>query len=136
MILDNGIAKTPQQVGYYSGVIESVFSVMSLIASTLSFIRAAINPIILTTSVFPLGALSQRIGRKPIIVAGNLGLAISVGFFGVSRTFLEMLFSRCIAGVLGATLSIAKTMQAEISNASNEGVIVSTSIVCLPQTYQ
>jgi hypothetical protein len=34
MILENGIVDNPEDVGFYSGAIESVFAVMSFIAST------------------------------------------------------------------------------------------------------
>lgn len=34
MILENGITNDPKQVGFYSGVIESIFSIMSFLTST------------------------------------------------------------------------------------------------------
>ncbi|KDQ13841.1 hypothetical protein BOTBODRAFT_33279 [Botryobasidium botryosum FD-172 SS1] len=105
MILENGIACTSEQVGFYSGVVESVFSVMSLIA------------------IIPCTYLADSIGRKPIIVVGNIGLAISVICFGFSKTFVGMILSRCIAGTLGATWSVSKIMMAEISDKSNESAL-------------
>ena len=34
MILELGIVDDPERVGFYSGLIESIFAVMSLVAST------------------------------------------------------------------------------------------------------
>ncbi len=33
MIVENGIVNDPERVGFYSGIIESVFSLMSFVAS-------------------------------------------------------------------------------------------------------
>lgn len=49
-------------------------------------------------TVLPWGRLSDRIGRKPIILAGLSGVSLSVIGFGSSTSFAEMLAWRAIGG--------------------------------------
>jgi len=44
--------------------------------------------------------LSDRIGRKPVILIGLMGLSISMFCFGLSRTFWGLLLSRSLNGAL------------------------------------
>ncbi|KLO14775.1 hypothetical protein SCHPADRAFT_299802 [Schizopora paradoxa] len=85
MIVENGIVQDPERVGFYSGVIESLFALMSFVA------------------IMPCSIASDRFGRKPIVLLGTVGLAISMIFFGVSKTYGAMIATRCIGGMLGGT---------------------------------
>ncbi|KAH8111331.1 MFS general substrate transporter [Phellopilus nigrolimitatus] len=96
MIVENGIVDDPEQVGFYSGFIESVFQVMSFLA------------------VMPCSFMSDRLGRKPVVLAGTAGMALSITLFGVSKSYWMMIATRCIGGTLGGTMSALKVMMAEI----------------------
>lgn len=48
------------------------------------------------------GALSDRVGRKPLILFGLLGFSITFVLFGLSTTYTEMLFYRIVAGIVSA----------------------------------
>jgi MFS transporter, DHA1 family, tetracycline resistance protein len=67
------------------------------------------------------GRLSDRIGRRPVLLISNFGSVISYGLFGVAgllhgQTALWVLLgSRIFAGVCGANLSVANAYIADIS---------------------
>ena len=44
---------------------------------------------------------SDRFGRKPVVILGIFGMAISQVTFGLSRTFGMLVFTRCLSGALG-----------------------------------
>ncbi|KZP23803.1 MFS general substrate transporter [Athelia psychrophila] len=88
-------------VGYYAGLIISLF--------------------FLTESIFVMqwSRLSDHIGRKPVMVAGLLGLSISMICFGLSKTFWSLVVSRCLAGALNGNIGVIKSMMSEITDPTN-----------------
>jgi MFS transporter, DHA1 family, tetracycline resistance protein len=67
------------------------------------------------------GRLSDRIGRRPVMLISNLGAAGSYALFAVASTMtgttglVWLLISRMFAGVCGANLSVASAYIADIS---------------------
>ncbi|POW00747.1 hypothetical protein PSTT_12935 [Puccinia striiformis] len=59
MLEDMKVSEDPKQIGYYAGLIESLFAIAQLF-----------------TAIF-WGRLSDRIGRKPVMLTGLLGMAVS-----------------------------------------------------------
>jgi len=54
------------------------------------------------------GSVSDRIGRKPVLVLGILGYAISLFMFGLAQSFTMMFIARVFSGVLScATMPTA-----------------------------
>ena len=54
------------------------------------------------------GSVSDRIGRKPVLMIGTLGYGLSMLFFGLSTRLWMLFSSRALSGVLSAaTLSTA-----------------------------
>jgi MFS family permease len=103
MIYELGIVNDPEKVGYYSGLIESLFSVTSLLA------------------VMPCGYLSDKVGRKPVVLAGQVGLSISLAMFGLSQDFIMMVISRITGGALSGSWAAARTMTTEVTDKTNQG---------------
>lgn len=66
----------PSKIGFYSGSVESIFAVAQLF------------------SIYQWARLSDRIGRKPVILVGVLGLALTTILFGLSRSLVETLGAR------------------------------------------
>jgi len=68
------------------------------------------------------GRLSDRIGRRPVLLIGNFGSAVSYGLFAVASGFsggtglFILLLSRVFAGICGATLSVASAYIADVSS--------------------
>lgn len=67
------------------------------------------------------GRLSDRIGRRPVLLISNLGSVVSYALFGVaglqqgSTGLWLLLASRIFAGICGANLSVANAYIADIS---------------------
>jgi len=73
-----------QKVGYYVGLIDSFYYASLCLA------------------IFPWNRISDRIGRKPVMLIGVFGLTVSMMSFGLSRTFWSLVASRCLWGLLDA----------------------------------
>ncbi|EGN99358.1 hypothetical protein SERLA73DRAFT_108813 [Serpula lacrymans var. lacrymans S7.3] len=89
------------KVGYYAGLIESLF-----------FVTQALT-------VLQWNRLSDRIGRKPVILIGLFGLGLSMVCFGLSRTFWTLVVSRCICGMLNGNSGVMKSMMGELTDSTN-----------------
>ncbi|RDX57347.1 MFS general substrate transporter [Lentinus brumalis] len=90
-----------KKVGYYAGLIESLF-----FATEAMFIMQWAR-------------LSDRIGRKPVLLTGVGGLCISMLFFGLAKTFTGLVISRCIVGMLNGNIGVIKSMIADLTDSSN-----------------
>ncbi|PYH88740.1 tetracycline-efflux transporter [Aspergillus ellipticus CBS 707.79] len=84
-------------VGFYSGIIESLFSVTQMLL------------------MIPWARAADRIGRKPTLVLSLAGLSVSSALFGFSQTLGQMIFLRCLAGVFGGTVVTVRVMISENS---------------------
>lgn len=61
------------------------------------------------------GKLSDRIGRKKVLLCGLFGTSMSLILFGFSRNFYMALFARCMAGSLNGNVSVLRTVIGEIA---------------------
>ncbi|KAF8503892.1 MFS general substrate transporter [Hysterangium stoloniferum] len=84
------------KVGYYAGLFDTAYSI--------------------TEAMFVLqwSCLSDRIGRKPVLLFGIMGQALSATLFGMSKTYATLIFSRALAGVLSANFTILRGTMAEL----------------------
>ena len=64
------------------------------------------------------GALSDRFGRRPTLLVGLLGTAVTMSLFGVARSFGAALAARFLTGALNGNVAIAKTYMGEITDKS------------------
>jgi MFS family permease len=65
------------------------------------------------------GRAADRIGRKPILLGGLLGLVASMLAFGLSTRFWGLVVSRCAQGAFNGNIGVTKSVIAEITDASN-----------------
>ena len=72
-----------------------------------------------TFSILQWGRLSDRIGRKPVLLAGTFGLALSLLCFGLSQSFPAFVVSRSLAGLLNGNIGVLKSMMGEITDDTN-----------------
>ncbi|KAI9289241.1 major facilitator superfamily domain-containing protein [Umbelopsis sp. AD052] len=63
----------------------------------------------------PWGMLSDRIGRRPVILMGMTGTMISIFLFGLSKSFAWAIISRALCGVLNGNNGVLKSMIAELT---------------------
>jgi DHA1 family tetracycline resistance protein-like MFS transporter len=61
------------------------------------------------------GRLSDRFGRRPILVLGLVGSAVSYLLFAYAGTLAMLLLSRIMAGVWGANIPVAQAYVADIT---------------------
>lgn len=96
MIRDFHIAPTEQEISKYSGYLASSFALFQCLFAV------------------QWGRLSDKIGRKPILICGLLGTSLSLLIFGFSTNYYMALFARSLAGTLNGNISVYRTMIGEI----------------------
>lgn len=79
-----------------------------LLMSIYSLMQFLINPF--------WGQLSDKYGRRPILLLSLFGASLSHLFFAFSGTFWMLFFSRMFAGVFGANISVAMAAMADLSD--------------------
>ncbi|KZW03413.1 MFS general substrate transporter [Exidia glandulosa HHB12029] len=101
LILELGLTSDPARTGYFAGFIESLFFATEALC------------------VFRWGRLSDRIGRKKVLIGGLAALAISMLGFGLSRRFWMVVASRALAGALNGNIGVIKSAMAELTDETN-----------------
>ncbi|GAA5847710.1 hypothetical protein JCM9279_004995 [Rhodotorula babjevae] len=102
-VADTGVTNDPRKIGYYAGIIESLFAFTTF------------------TTVLAWGRLSDRIGRKPVLIIGLTGVTLSIVSFGLSKSFAGLVVSRCMGGALNGNVAVIKSVLGEITDESNQG---------------
>ncbi|KAF8267749.1 MFS general substrate transporter [Lactarius quietus] len=90
-----------RKVGYYAGSIMALYFAAE------------------TITVLQWSRLSDKVGRKPVLLCGLLGTIVSSILFGLSRSFPALVFSRCLHGIFGGNAGVMKSMMAEITDETN-----------------
>ena len=62
-----------------------------------------------------LGRLSDRYGRRPVLIVSQAGTAISFVILGLSRDFTVMLLARMLDGASGGNILVAQAYVADVS---------------------
>ncbi|KAF2167895.1 hypothetical protein M409DRAFT_65952 [Zasmidium cellare ATCC 36951] len=60
------------------------------------------------------GGLSDRLGRKPVLLMGCFGTVASLLIVGFSMNFWMALFGRCLGGALNGNIGVIQTMVGEL----------------------
>ncbi len=61
------------------------------------------------------GRLSDRVGRRPVLLLGLAASAASYILFAVAQSFTILLLSRLLAGSIGATVNVAQAYLADVT---------------------
>ncbi|KAJ9494710.1 hypothetical protein LTR99_001773 [Exophiala xenobiotica] len=101
------------QVGVYVGMIASAFALAQLATN------------------FFWGWLSDRIGRKPVILLGTLFTAACFVAFGFCRTLWQAILVQALMGLLNGNQGVVSTCLGEITDRSNQ----SKAFTYLPVIY-
>jgi DHA1 family tetracycline resistance protein-like MFS transporter len=62
-----------------------------------------------------LGNLSDRVGRRPVLLCGLAGSAVGYALYGYAASFVWLLISRVVHGACAATVSTAQAYMADIT---------------------
>jgi len=98
-----------------------VLPLMPAFASTYGIAPVAIGVLVTAFSLLQLlasplwGALSDRIGRRPVLLIGLAGSTLSYLLFAAAHGFWMLLASRIVAGSMGATVGVAQAYVADIT---------------------
>ena len=60
------------------------------------------------------GGISDRIGRKPVLLLGCLGTILSLLIVGFARSFWVALVGRALGGLLNGNIGVIQTMVGEL----------------------
>ncbi len=66
-----------------------------------------------------LGRLSDRFGRRPVLIASQAGTALSFLILGLSRDFPTMLLARMLDGASGGNILVAQAYVADVTTPQN-----------------
>ncbi|KAL8739029.1 MAG: hypothetical protein Q9181_000311 [Wetmoreana brouardii] len=96
MISSFHITDSEDQIGFYAGLVTSAFAFAEF-----------------STGVF-WGRLSDRVGRKPVLVTGLIGTLVSMLVFGFAPNLPIALLGRALGGALNGNIGVLQTTVAEI----------------------
>ncbi|PCJ56051.1 MAG: MFS transporter [Candidatus Hydrogenedentota bacterium] len=82
-----------------------------VLASLFSFLQFVCSPII--------GALSDKYGRKPILLISIAGIAVSYGLWFFAGAFWLLCVSRIIGGLMSGNISTATAVVADVTSVKN-----------------
>ncbi|MEO0883141.1 MAG: TCR/Tet family MFS transporter [Pseudomonadota bacterium] len=78
-----------------------------------------------------LGALSDRFGRRPVLLVALAGLAVDYVLMATAPTIVWLFIGRILAGILGATWPVANACVADVSTdetrAGNFGIVAAAA---------
>ncbi|KAI1738876.1 MFS general substrate transporter [Xylaria scruposa] len=96
MIEDFHVTEDASRISFYAGLVTSAFTFAEFSTGLLW------------------GRLSDKIGRKPVILTGLAGTALSVLVFGFAPNLTVALMARAIGGLLNGNMGVLSTMIAEL----------------------
>lgn len=78
-----------------------------------------------------LGSLSDRFGRRPVLIASLAGIAISYAIWIVADRFYLLLLARLIGGIMSGNISTASAVAADVTTPGNRSkamAIIGTAV--------
>jgi len=107
MVLDFKVVEDEREVGYYTGLIGSSFFLCQFLSG------------------YFWGILSDKVGRRPVLLLGMFGTAVSTVLFGFSKTVVWAVITRSCSGILNGNAGVLKTYLAEITDSTNQSAAFS-----------
>ncbi len=92
---------------FYASVFKASPVAVGLLYSIYSFAQLIFSPI--------WGRISDRIGRRPIMLMSTLGACFAYTLFGLSHSLFLLFLSRLIAGVMGGNISTAQAYVTDVT---------------------
>ncbi|KAJ3362773.1 hypothetical protein GGF32_005576 [Allomyces javanicus] len=95
------VTDDPNQLGTYSGWLTASMMIGGTISS------------------YPWGLISDKYGRKPVLILGLLSTSVFVVLFGFSTSFPLAILWRTVSGLCNGVVGTAKAMMAEVCDRTN-----------------
>ena len=115
------VGGSTSEAGWYVGVIGATYSLMQFLCAPV------------------MGALSDRFGRRPVLLAALFGLGVDYLIQGLAPTIGWLFLGRAIAGMMGGSISTANAYIADVSTRENRarnfgmvGVMFGLGFICGP----
>ncbi|KAI8645743.1 major facilitator superfamily domain-containing protein [Parasitella parasitica] len=102
MIKDFHLSDDEKEIGAYAGWITSVFFVAQFCTAIMW------------------GRISDRYGRRPVLLVGLVGNSVSSCLFGLSKTLWWAIASRALCGIMNGNSGVARSMVSEITDNTNK----------------
>lgn len=102
MVVGFGLTDDSDEAGYYAGYIGSTFSIAGFLSS------------------FWWGRISDRYGRRPVLLFGCVGGLLSSIMFGFSTSLEMAIAARFMAGILNGNVGVVKGYAADICDKTNQ----------------
>src|SRR5262249_12657063 len=96
---------------FYAETFGATAVTVGLLSTSFSFMQFVFAPI--------WGRLSDRIGRRPVILLGLLRSLAAHLLFGLARSLVVLFIARIFAGVAGANISTAQAYVADVTTHEN-----------------
>ena len=96
---------------FYAETFGATAFTVGLLATSFSLMQFIFAPI--------WGRLSDRVGRRPIILLGLLGSCLSYFGFGMASTLTSLFAARIFAGIAGANIPTAQAVVADLTTPEN-----------------
>ncbi|THG99630.1 hypothetical protein EW026_g2730 [Hermanssonia centrifuga] len=102
------------KTGLYSGMVESSFAIAQLF------------------SIYHWARLSDKIGRKPVVLTGISGIALGTVMMGFSQSLAGVLFARSLAGFFSGNVAVVHSIIGEITDSTNQATAFPIYGLCWP----
>lgn len=102
LVQDLKVTLDRSQIGFYTGIFNSIFA-LSQLCTTYWWSR-----------------LSDKIGRKPVILLGLLAESVTTILIGFQHTFIGLIIIRALAGATNGNMAVIKSSLAEVTDPTNK----------------
>ncbi|KAJ6782342.1 hypothetical protein PWT90_05827 [Aphanocladium album] len=116
-VLDFNITDDPSKISVYAGMVTSAFTLAEFATGVLW------------------GRLSDRIGRKPVLLSGLAGTALSVLIFGFAPSLPVALFARALGGLLNGNIGVLQTTVAELVTVKEQQHTSARAYTIMPMVW-
>ncbi len=98
---EQALASNTGSIVLFGGILGALYSLLQFVAAPMW------------------GAISDKVGRKPVLVISIMGLFLSYGLWFVAGSFTLLILGRAIGGMMSGNLSIASAVVADITDTKN-----------------
>ncbi len=92
---------------FYAETYGATASVIGLLFASYSIMQFIFSPI--------WGSVSDRIGRKPVLIIGLTGAAIGLVIFGLAESLFVLFVARIFSGIMASTVPVAQAYAADVT---------------------
>lgn len=98
---EGALANSASSIVLFGGILGALYSLLQFVAAPMW------------------GAISDKVGRKPVLVISILGLFLSYGLWFFAGSFTLLILGRAIGGLMSGNLSIASAVVADVTDQKN-----------------